>query len=158
MSKRRPVMWWSLLVVASVIVPAMAVAAGQPQAVTHACSAVADREGRLECYDRSFPPTAEVRQAEAEKATREFGLVPQTRARSADESPDRIEARIVRLVYGSRGERTLTLDNGQVWKIVEATNRGHMVEGDQVSIRKAAMGSHLLMSPGGVPLRAQRSR
>ncbi|MHC9084941.1 hypothetical protein ACYX7E_07870 [Luteimonas sp. RIT-PG2_3] len=131
---------------------------GQVSAASHSCAAVVERDARLECYDRSFPPDPQVRQAEAEKATREFGLAPEPRTRSEEHSPDRIEARIVKLAYGQRGERTLTLDNKQVWRIVEATSRGHMVEGDQVSVRKASMGSHLLISPGGVPLRAQRVR
>lgn len=158
MTRLGAVAWRVGLALVSALGHPVAAAAVQAQTATHPCAAVLERDARLECYDRSFPPAADVRQAEAEKATRDFGLVPETRTRSADASPDRIEARIVKLVYGQRGERTLTLDNDQVWRIVEATSRGHMVEGDQVSIRKAAMGSHLLISPGGVSLRVQRAK
>lgn len=124
---------------------------------SHPCAAVEDAAVRLACYDAAFPPVVGV----ADQARRDFGLGrADVRARgpAPEATPDRIEAVIVRLSERRTGERVVTLDNDQVWLLTDAGSRGPLTEGDRILIRKAAMSSHLLVTPGGIPLRAKRIR
>lgn len=91
----------------------------------------------------------------------EFGLSEaQLRARDPERSraagPDQIEARVVGLDFRATGERVITLDNGQVWLQTEVTVRGPLKAGDTVRIRKAALSSFQLVTPGRVALRVRR--
>lgn len=150
------------------LVPALAFAAG-PSKSSHACAAVASPEERLACYDAAFPPTvdpvaeAAAREAAQERARQDFGLNRvQLREREPerfrDETPDRIEAKVAGISQRPSGERVVTLDNGQVWLLTEATSKGPLAAGDQVSIKAGAMGSFLLVTPGRATLRARRIR
>lgn len=136
------------------------------QAATHDCSAVIEDARRLACFDASFPPSAAVKEeidkASRERALREFGL-DGTQLRDLDpgrkgddEGPARIEAVVRGVEYGQRNERSVTLDNGQVWVLPEATSRGHLETGDRVVVRSAALGSFVLVTPGRALLRARR--
>jgi hypothetical protein len=140
-------------------------AAGTPVAadgarLTHSCAAVDDPAGRLACYDAAFkrPDPAE----EAREVIEEFGLTEaQLQARdperpSRDKGPERIEAQVVSIRHRSTGERIITLDNGQVWLQTEVTIRGPLANGDAVVIRRAALGSFQLVTPGQVALRVRR--
>ena len=89
-----------------------------------------------------------------------FGLSEsQLRARDPEhrrDALDRIEAKVVSVQHRSTGERLITLDNGQVWLQTEATVRGPLREGDAVVIRRAALGSFQIVTPGRVALRVRR--
>lgn len=128
---------------------------GEP--ASHSCAAVQDAATRLACYDAAFPPAVGL----ADQARRNFGLSRvDIRARNPapNVTPDRIEAAIVGLSERRTGERVVTLDNGQVWLLTEAGSRGLLREADHIVIRKAAMGSYLLVTPGRIPLKAKRVR
>ncbi|MCC4606062.1 hypothetical protein HG421_04990 [Xanthomonas campestris pv. badrii] len=132
-------------------------AAGAQEAPTHACASVPDPVPRLACYDTSFPPTPAVRAAEASRAVREFGHdAARPASASGDKPPAQVSAAVLAVAYRTDGTRIVTLDNQQRWAVTEPTSRGHVAERDVVTIRKAAMGSFMLVTPGGVALRARR--
>lgn len=134
-----------------------------PQAGTHSCAAVTAASERLACYDAAFPPVAGAvdMASEKERALKEFGLnKSQLRDRDPDRmsvlAPDRIEASVARVSERSTGERLVTLDSGQVWLLTEGSTRGHLAIGDRVTIREATLGSHMLLTPKKIALRARR--
>lgn len=140
-----------------------AVALASDPLPTHACAAISPAADRLACYDAAFPPLADpaALAAAREKAVNEFGLSGiQLRERTPEHirklSPDRIQASVTRVTMREDGSRVLTLDNGQVWWLTEATSKGPLEIGDQVAIRTAALGSFMLITPSRVPLRARR--
>ncbi|APP79959.1 hypothetical protein ABQZ99_013180 [Xanthomonas hortorum pv. vitians] len=126
---------------------------------THRCASVLEPLPRLACYDASFPPAQAVRAAEASRGVREFG-------HSADEvsaaavarrsSPAQLSATVLAVTYQADGTRTVSLDTQQRWALTEASSRGHLAEGDVIVLRKAAMGSYMLVTAAGVALRARR--
>ncbi len=129
----------------------------------HPCASVVDPGTRLACYDKAFPPPAEVHEAAARKGIDDFGLGEGPAARRnpgqspevAD--PDSIAARVVQVDYGD-GRRRILLDNGQAWVLAESASAGPLRQGDDVRIRKGLMGGFLLTTPAGVSLRVRRTR
>lgn len=132
---------------------------------THACASIAAPSERLACYDAAFgAPKVDAAVAER-RAVEEFGLSENEKrerdplkAAEAAAEPKRIEARVSRLSYGANGERIVALDNGQVWVTTEASMRGNINVGDTVAVRKAALGTHMLLTAARVPLRVKRVR
>ena len=148
----------SVLVTASLAMATAAIAAE-----TQPCAVVVDPAKRLACYDAAFPPTsgAESLESRRERELRDFGLNQIQRRASMPESqrveiPDRIEAAVTAVRTLAEGERMVTLDNGQLWMLTEVTSSGHLVAGDRVVVRKAAVGTFMLVTPGRVALRAKR--
>ena len=129
----------------------------------HPCASVVDREARLACYDKAFPPPAEVHEAAARKAVEDFGRSERPVAlRDAGQSaeaadPYSIAARVVEVDYGG-GRRRIMLDNGQAWTLAESASAGPLRQGDAVQVRKGLMGGFLLTTPAGVSLRVRRTR
>lgn len=119
------------------------------------CAAMADPRGRLACYDQLFPPTASPQEL-ARQAEQAFGLNAAGRGLAGGDTTARIEA-IVRQVSGEPGDgRRFALDNGQVWRQVEAGVLGRVRPGERVVIKDAAFSSFLLITPAGVPIRVRR--
>ena len=148
------------LAVLSAVTPA---ATAAPQTASHNCATVKGASDRLACYDAAFPPvvTALDMAAERERALKEFGLnKTQLRERDPDRmrvvAPDRIEATIARLSERPTGERVVTLENGQAWLLTEVTMKGSLRTGDRIVIREASMGTHMLLTPKNIALRARR--
>lgn len=136
-------------------------------AESHACAGVIDPTERLMCYDQAFPPASGARtgagdiEAERSKALRDFGLNKvQLSVREPERfrniSPDRIEAKVVRVSARATGERVVALDNGQIWLLTEVTSKGRLSAGDPIAVRVAALGSYMLVTPGKIALRARR--
>jgi hypothetical protein len=127
---------------------------------SHACAALDDPAARLACYDAAFTrpdPVVEAREVIEEFGLTEMQLQARDPARPArDRGPERIEAKVISVQARSTGERIITLDNGQVWLQTEATIRGPLATGDSVVIRRAALGSFQLVTPGQVSLRVRR--
>lgn len=124
---------------------------------SHACGAVVEPLERLACYDKAFPPARLVVEAAAEKGVKQFGLdakpiAPRKPATDAD--PEQISSRIATLLESSGGQRTVTLENGQVWLL--DGSRGTLNEGDTLTLRKAALGGHMALTSTGVRIRASR--
>ncbi|MFU8820179.1 MAG: type VI secretion system-associated protein TagO [Gammaproteobacteria bacterium] len=171
------------LAVLLIAIASSAAGAGDP---SHPCAAVDDATERLACYDRAFPRPAEAAAAAASEAAHvvqqapgraverapepkaaaatetaeEFGLsLTQLQARDPERVStriERIEATVTEVGYRPSGERVITLDNGQVWLQTEVTVRGPLRAGDAVAIRRAALGSFQLVTPGRVALRVRR--
>lgn len=141
------------------------------QGTAHACAAIVDANERLACYDRTFPPiagagtVASQAQLEARRklAEEEFGLNPRQIFDRKPEAlqqvdPDRVQGTVKSIVERADGQRVVTLENDQVWLLTEVTSRGRLAAGDAVTIRDAAMGTYMLLTPKRVPLRAKRLR
>ncbi len=133
-------------------------------AETHRCAAIAEPAERLACYDAEFPPVTGAASLESrrEQELRDFGLNQMQRREKLPvsqrvEIPDRVEATVasVRQIAAS-GERSVTLDNGQVWMLTEASSKGSIKAGDKVVVREAAMGTYMLVTAGRLALRAKR--
>ncbi len=133
-------------------------------AQSHPCAKVPDPDERLACYDQAFPPVPEARSGVEERrrqAVEDFGLnqrqVSDRRPEGqGDVEPDRIEATVARVTERASGERMVALENGQTWLLTEVTSRGRLKPGDKVTIRAAALGTFMLLTPKRVPLRARR--
>jgi hypothetical protein len=138
--------------------------AGTLAAAEHPCADIAVPEQRLACYDRAFTPTGTnpqpIERVDEKSREQKFGLSrAQLRSVSPEDAelaPDRITATIVRIDDLKRGRRLLTLDNAQRWILTESGAKGTLAAGDQITIKSAALGSFLLMTPSGLALRAKR--
>lgn len=149
-----------LLLALACLSPLQAIAAD----ATHPCAPVTEPAERLACYDKAFPPPAEVYEAAEKKAVAEFGLgqnpgnLANPGQSRGDVEPERIDSLISKVEYGSGGSRTFRLENGQAWRLTEASSAGHVSEGDSVVVRKSLIGSYQLVTPSGVLLRVRRVR
>ncbi|CAD0345096.1 hypothetical protein [Xanthomonas hortorum] len=128
------------------------------EAPTHRCASVLEPLPRLACYDASFPPAQAVRAVEASRGVREFGHSADkvSAAAARRSSPAQLSATVLAVTYQADGTRTVSLDTHQRWALTEASSRGHLAEGDVIVLRKAAMGSYMLVTAAGVALRARR--
>jgi hypothetical protein len=150
----------------AISVAALSLAGSAIAAETHPCASVVDPNERLACYDAAFPPVANARAAETAEARRarqerEFGLsgtqkIARTPEAEREALPDRIEAAVTTIYSSPTGERIVTLDNGQLWMLTEVSSTGRLKSGDKVVVRKAAMGSFMLVTPSRIALRAKR--
>lgn len=107
------------------------------------------------------PPPAGAAEASVVQGVQDFGLSEaQRQARDGkdvdEKAPKSLEATVVKVASRPRGELVITLDNGQVWVQQEVDQRARVSAGDVVTIRKAALGSHLLVTAGGVATRVRR--
>jgi hypothetical protein len=140
---------------------------------THPCAAVKNPEARLACFDAAFaaprehqgrdePAAVTAAPQTAAEGIEEFGLsAAQLQARNPERGSEprleRIEAKVAEIQRrSSTGERIIRLDNGQVWLQTEVTVRGPLSTGDEVVIRRAALNSFQIVTPGGVALRVRR--
>ncbi len=132
----------------------------------HPCAVVASARDRLACYDAAFPPRAESAQIAAPDAApaATFGFTDaQTRERVEKQSdaasqPDSISMAVREVRRRSTGEFIATLENAQVWVQTETNSRARVEPGDTVTIRKAALGSYLLVTEGGIGTRVRRAQ
>lgn len=158
----RSILKTALLPVLWLLPFAHCVAAG----ASHECAAIAEPGARLACYDAAFPPVdgaaVAAAAADPEQQRRDFGLsVQQKRERTPallrpPEGPDRVEARVADITYRKTGHRVIRLDNDQIWQLVDVSDKGPLKEGDAIVVRKAALGSFMLVTPARVALRARR--
>jgi hypothetical protein len=132
---------------------------------THACARLQDRNQRLDCYDAAFgrpsgeaSPRAEP--AVAASAEANFGLtqeqIDSKEPGGGSAKSDRITSAVVALTRDRDDRFTVTLQNGQVWVQIETQSGATPAIGDPVTIRRAAMGSYLLVTPRGVATRVKR--
>lgn len=102
--------------------------------------------------------------AAAAQGREEFGLSEVAkRARDPEKAresmPESITAVVARLSMRPTGEAVVSLDNGQVWEQAEtATTSVRLKAGDAVTIRKAALGSYVLVTPSRMSVRVRRIR
>jgi len=146
-------------------------AATQGAWADHPCGAIADDPARLACYDAAFGraatksmgtglPAASEADAAAQ-AKKEFGLSESDKraldpARAGPTRPDSIAAKVAAVSKRPTGEWVVTLEDGQVWAQAESDTRAMIRVGDEVTVRRAALGSYVLVSANRVAMRVRR--
>jgi hypothetical protein len=173
---RLPVALAAVLVSLGSMVPGLATAAAQSKGAE--CAAIDDPTARLACFDATFPrasrtspPRSAVTPAaaaagvaadEPASEARKFGL--SVKQRQAIE-PKPAQAELTTTTAAVKTVRRLPpgylligLDNDQVWQQTEIDSRIWLKVGDQVTIRRAALGSYLLDTPGHYSTRVRRLR
>ena len=71
-------------------------------------------------------------------------------------APTSITARITTVAHRPTGELVVILDDGQVWVQIDTETKNRLKEGDTVTIRKASLGSFVLVTPNRVLIRVRR--
>jgi hypothetical protein len=153
-------------------------AAAPPAAELARCAALSDTSERLACYDSlecatksaaderlacydalakskaPQPQPAPVLAAAAATASNDpssFGL---TKHDTAPQGPKKIKARVASVTEDRHGNVTVVLDNGQTWAVHELDPL--LRSGDEVTIRRAALGSYLMTTAARHSYRVQR--
>ena len=149
-----------------------------------ACTGIASDAERLACYDKAFgrrvsapstsaavPATAAVGAVAsaaapatvdpAEKATREFGLSEEGKRaleenKSGPVEPESLTAKVKGVSRRPTGEQVFVLENGQVWVETSTYTAARAQPGDEVTVRKGALGSYLLVTPKRVATHVRR--
>ena len=138
----------------------------------YACAPIADSSERLACYDAAV---AGLRQAEnsgnvvvidregAETVQREsFGFNMPSISRLIPDLSDapsgisHVEAQIARIQSLADGRHRFVLDNGQTWVQIEAGALRGLSAGDAVVVRRASLGSYMLVPSDGGRMRRVR--
>jgi len=135
-----------------------------------ACRSIAEDVARLACYDAlAEPPVPVLASIPAGDATppptpaelfgRDAGESEDIVLRAAGiEQIEELRARVTGVRLDAYGKLTVTLDNGQVWSQIDSPAL-NLKSGDEVRIRRAAMGSYLLAEVDGKrSSRVRRSR
>lgn len=167
--------------------PAPATPTPDAVAQVYRCAETTDDAQRLACYDaavgrlRTAQQTGEVtvidRASVAEVERDSFGFslpslsrllpfggrdAPQTSAQQSSGAapqeirPDEQEFSVQRVIDNGSGRNTFVMTNGQVWTQIEA-RRSRVRNGDAVTIRRAVLGSFVLVPQrGGEALRVHR--
>ena len=135
---------------------------------------------RLACYDRIFrdkagsgapgePAVAAagaaaasgVVAAAASNPQQDFGLT-EAAKRALDpekakiEMPESVTDKVTAVGHRPTGELIVTLANGQVWVQIESDSRANVGVGQTVTIKKASLGSYLLIGPDKRATRVRR--
>jgi cytochrome c1 len=168
--------WMALALVIGASTPvSSAVAQGLPPGL-RACASEKDDAQRLSCYDREIarldqsaaaPAPAAKAEATTAAAAATAAAPPATAAapderfgyrgdiareeldqKAANEGSERMEATITEVSSRPRGELVITLNNGQVWAQRTPDPKMRLKVGDQVTIKKASMGSFMLVAGG----------
>ena len=69
-----------------------------------------------------------------------------------------IEATVVQLSVRSNGRFIVSLDNGTVWSQWQNKSDVRVAVGDSITLKKATLGSYLLVTRDGVSTRVKRDR
>ncbi len=64
------------------------------------------------------------------------------------------QARILSIGGGEPGQAVVVLDNGQTWKVTD--DDGGLSKGNQVTIKRASLGSFLMVAPSHHVYRVRR--
>jgi len=170
----------------AVVVPPVAAAERDRESGGSKCVSIEDTAARLSCYDQAFgrPTAAGVASAavadevaaarstsppvgaapDAARAVDEFGLTETAKRKrdpeKAKESmPESISATVARVSWRPTGEVVVVLENDQVWEQAETvTTKARVKAGDVVTIRKAALGSHTMVTASRAAIRVRRVR
>jgi hypothetical protein len=77
---------------------------------------------------------------------RNFGLT-QAQVHAAPQGPTNIQAHVENVISNRVGRAYVVLDNGQTWIFVDADDNAGLKPGDSVMIKKASLGSFLMVTP-----------
>jgi hypothetical protein len=94
------------------------------------------------------PPATPAAPAAAASASdpRNFGLT-QTQIRPVAQGPAAIQARISKIINTRYGSNSVVLDNGETWMYTDSDQDARLSPGDQVTIKRALLGSFLMQTP-----------
>jgi hypothetical protein len=84
-----------------------------------------------------------------------FGLTPKQQ-HTAEEGPKSIAAHIAIVSSDKFGHSTIVLDSGQTWMVLD--DDGRLSAGDAVTIKRAALGSFLMLAPSNHSYRVRRTK
>jgi hypothetical protein len=152
-----------LLISGSAILLVAPLVAGAAQAPR--CSDLYDDAQRLACYDAAFgkpvrpgaapqaPATVQAPAAVQAPARAPVAPAPGARiappppaAPPAEQAPSSLTAAIASVRRISDERFVVTLDNGQVWEQLERDRAAEVKVGDRVTVRKAMLGSFVLVT------------
>jgi hypothetical protein len=136
------------------------------------CAAITSGSERLACYDAIFGGSepagdaaavpAQARRSAPPRLNNEeqFGLSEASRraleAKAGTPAQESLSARVKQVRRQPTGHMVVTLENDQVWVQSEVDPRARVEVGDTVTIRKAALGSFLLLTEQRVATRVRR--
>jgi hypothetical protein len=160
-----------LVLATALAAAASALAADLPPALL-ACTKESKPKDRLACYDREVAAvgggdsanTAAMSGAPAKTLEERFGyrgeVAKEEAIRKKSEEPklESISSKLARIVRRPQGPSVFTLENGQVWEQRAPDSMFTVDVGDEVTIKAAALGSFLLVSPRGRSTRVSRVR
>jgi hypothetical protein len=138
--------------------PVTAVAAARPAAAaTPAAAMVASGPAPMAASPAAAvaPPVAAA--APAANDPQNFGLA-QVQVHTAPEGPKSIEVHVTQVIDNGVTRPSVVLDNGQTWTFTEAADDASLRPGDPVTIKRAALGSFLLVSPAKHSYHVHRTR
>lgn len=129
------------------------------------CSHIRQNGERLACFDRAvayFQSSGE--NVPAPSAENSFGLqtgVTESRAEQAkpkksEEPLSSVTARVSEVSSARDGMKVFALDNGQTWRQTTGSTGVAPKSGDQITVRRGALGSFLMDVPNGPALRVRR--
>jgi hypothetical protein len=169
----------ALLVLCGAAFGGSALAAGTEAA--ERCKSIGDDHARLACYDETYGmpsgagaqplpaaaaagtsvPASYQQTAAPANPEADFGLSEAARrAREAETGkqgpPDSMSASVTTVGWRPSGEMIITLANGQVWVQLEPDTRARVKSGDTVTIKRAALGSYMLLTPSDLATRVKR--
>lgn len=146
------------------------------------CAAIDAPDARLACYDALAgraparpadaravavaPPPARAPATAAAGATaaptaaagpQNFGLS-QVQRHEAPTEPDSVQAMVAGVSTDAGGHAYVVLDNGQTWGFTETESDSRLRPGDAVTIRRASLGSFLMVTPSRHSYRVHRTR
>lgn len=151
-------------------VVALAVPAALPAAgAADQCIAIDEDARRLACYDAALGRSAQTppAPASAQVAAPAANTAPPPAATTAPPSPvpphvtetpqpSSFTSEVDTVERGRDGQFIATLANGQVWEQSERNSAALVRKGDTVTIRRAALGSYLLLTSGGIATRVRQ--
>lgn len=154
--------------------PPQTQAQAQPLGEVFACADLPGEAARLQCYDAAV---GRLRNAEAqgrvvavdreqvatlERESFGFNLPSMSslfgqRTPAADrERLDRIEMQVERVVALANGRHRFVMSNGQTWVQIEPRSASNVDPGDNIAIRRSALGSYMLSPEHGAAHRVRR--
>lgn len=141
----------------------------------YACAGVSDEAARLRCYDdavgrlraaQTSGDLVAVDRAQAQEIEREsfgFSLPSLPRIFSRPDAPagesaqtDRVAMTVASIRQRNTGMWVVTMSNGQVWEQTDQISLRRLRAGDNVEIRRAALGSFMLFHDRGQAVRVRR--
>jgi hypothetical protein len=155
---------------------AQAVDGATPLEPVYACAAIAAPEARLACFDREvaalkageqggqFTAIDAGRVAEIQRESFGFAIpslpkiaLPRLGGDAKDAAgPDQVSAVLAGVRKTPDGKLSFTLENGQVWRQIDAAKNNRAKKGAAVTVRKAALGSYQMSFGSGAALRVRR--
>lgn len=175
---KQHIMTLAFVVASSIAVPAFAQTAPSAPAPTpeamnrlYNCTAISEDAARLACFDEA---TARLRNAQAEGSLvavdqgqletlrrESFGFslpsIANLLPSRSEDVQEEVSVEVANVIRRGDGHSIFVMSDGQRWVLLESSAARNVRAGDTVRIRRAALGSFLLISSrGGAALRVRR--